>query len=81
MTNANADVNGGRTLINFNERFGEVMFKTYNDRNRKRTLIIKDFIDGDWIWMNDKRIIQVMLANPYFKDYETKLRSKLADLS
>lgn len=64
----NADVNASRTLNNFFERFKEKMFLNTNDRNNKRTQIVNDFISNNLRWRNDKRIVQMINSNPYFKD-------------
>ena len=72
----NADVNAGKTLYNFEERFGEKLFYTVNDRNKKRTLLINDFIDSK-VWTDNERLIQALNNNPYKKDYYLILREKL----
>ena len=72
----NADVNAGKTLYNFEERFGEKLFYTFNDRNKKRTLLINDFIDSK-VWTDNERLIQALKNNPYKKDYSLRLREKL----
>ncbi len=55
----NADVNAGKTLNYFFERFKEKKFYNTADRTAKRTLLVEDFIDNQKVWMNNKRIIQV----------------------
>lgn len=79
-TKLNADVNASRSLLVFAERFSKNKVYNTKDSNVKRTHIVKDFIDNDVVWMNDKRIVQVLLDNPYFKDYHVMLREKYDDL-
>jgi hypothetical protein len=65
LNKVNADVNGGRTTKKFSKRFGELMFYSINDRNRKRTLIVKDFIDK----------IMITVVNAWFsKAYKLKIQ-------
>ena len=72
----NADVNASRTLNVFNERFGEKMFYNSNERSKKRTLLINDFIDSK-VWMDNKRFIQELKNKPYKKDYSSVLRESI----
>jgi len=77
----NADVNGSRTQPIFHERFGEKVFYGSKGRREKRTLLVKDYIDNQKVWKNDKRIVQAMIDNQYFSDYHPSLREKLRELS
>lgn len=72
----NADVNGGKVIEYFSKRFRDL--KTYDtkDRSNKRTLIVQDYMDSE-VWKDNKRIIQVLLNNNYFKDYYMILREEL----
>lgn len=72
----NADVNGSRTVGYFAERFGKRQFYGNKGRDEKRTLLVSDFISSK-VWLNDRRIIQIMKSNPYFKDFEDLFREKL----
>jgi putative transposase len=72
----NADVNGSRTVKYFSERFSERKFYGNKGRLDKRTLLINDFINSK-VGTNDKRIIQTLIYNPYFKDYKNLFREKL----
>ena len=72
----NADVNAGKIIEYFSKRFTNLTCYNKQQRNNKRTEIINDFINN-FGRMDDKRIIQVLLKNPYFKDYHIKLRKLL----
>ena len=77
----NADVNGSRTVYIFSERFGENMFYTKDDRNKKRTFIVNDFVDSK-VWMNgSRRAIQALIDNDYFSNHRLVFREKLEQMS
>ena len=76
----NADVNGSRTVKRFAERFGDELFLGSKGRSKKRTLLVDDFISSK-VWVNDKRIIQVLLGNKYFADYHATLRERYDELT
>lgn len=75
----NADVNGSRNILKFSERFSDG-FQACN-RVLKRTLIVADFLVDNRGWVDNERIIQVLLKNSYFRDYDMELREKLGKMS
>jgi len=56
---SNADYNGAETLDIFSKRFGEEVFASRTDRDRKRTLLVKRFMNSEAVKADDKRIIRV----------------------
>lgn len=72
--------NERRSKQNFAERFGDELFLGSKGRLKKRTLLVDDFISSK-VWVNDKRIIQVLLGNKYFADYHATLRERYDELT